>query len=83
MRVSVALASDFSAIDLSDQYFGVNGSLGIMRRVGTNWALELNSTVHYFGTEQGIQDLLWTFTAGEGEDPLFLGLSLGLAVDLR
>jgi hypothetical protein len=80
---SVALASDFVSDDLSDQYFGGNASIGIMRRIATNWALELNGTVHYFDTEPNYGDLMWVFTAGTAVDPVLVGVSLGLAIDLR
>jgi hypothetical protein len=81
--VSVALAADFVADDLSDQYFGGNAGLGLMWRIGTSWVLELNCTAHYFNTDPGYADLYWVFTAGEGEDPLMIDATLGLAVDLR
>ncbi|MCI0451880.1 MAG: hypothetical protein L0Z51_05735 [Candidatus Latescibacteria bacterium] len=81
--VSVAFVADFTSDDISDTYFGGNGSLGLMRRIGTGWALEANCTVHYFDTAAGYGDLLWVFTATEAVDPVLLGVSLGLAVDLR
>lgn len=80
---SVALASDFVSDDLSDQYFGGNGSIGIMRRIATNWVLEANCTVHYFDTAANFGDLMWVFTAGTAVDPVLVGVSLGLAIDLR
>ncbi len=81
--VSVAFVADFVSDDLSDQYFGGNGSVGLMWRVGTSYALEANCTLHYFASNAAYNDLLWVFTAGTAEDPLLLGVSLGLAVDLR
>ncbi|HEU4929828.1 MAG TPA: hypothetical protein VFU38_08355 [Candidatus Krumholzibacteria bacterium] len=81
--VSVALAADFVADDLSDQYFGGQAGLGLVRRVGTNWSLEANGTVHYFGTNAAIDDLLWVFTNTKAEDPVMLGISVGFAIDLR
>ncbi|HXV15038.1 MAG TPA: hypothetical protein VEC56_12600 [Candidatus Krumholzibacteria bacterium] len=81
--VSVAFVSDFVSDDVSDSYFGGNGSIGLMRRLGTGWALEANCTLHYFDTSAGYSDLLWVFTATEAVDPVLFGVSLGLAVDLR
>lgn len=81
--VSVAFAGQFVADDISDQYFGGSGSLGLVRRVGTNWGLEANGTIHYFGTNQANDDLFWVFTAGAAEDPIMLGFALGVVIDLR
>jgi hypothetical protein len=81
--VSVAFAAEFVADDLSQQYFGGNGGIGLTSRVGTNWTLEANCTVHYFGTGAANDDLLWVFTGGTAEDPLLLGLAFGVVIDLR
>ena len=81
--VSVAFASEFTADDISDTYFGGNGSLGIARRIGTNWMLEANCTLHTFDTTAGYSDLLWVFTKGTAVDPVLVGVSLGLVFDLR
>ncbi len=80
---SVAFAADFVADDLSDQYFGGNGSLGLVKRVGTSWSLEATGTVHYFDTKAGYDDLLWVFTKTTAQDPIMLGISFGVLVDLR
>ncbi len=81
--VSVALAADFFADDLSDQYFGGNAGIGLVRRLGTSWSLELNCTAHYFDNGANNADLLWVFTAGGATDPLLIDTSLGVVVDLR
>jgi len=81
--VSVAFAAEFVADDISDQYFGGNGGLGLVRRLGTSWSLEANCTVHYFNTDANYGDLLWVFTKTTAEDPVMVGVSLGLVVDLR
>lgn len=81
--VSMAFAADFVSDDLSDQYFGGNGGIGVVRRVGTSWSLEGNCTVHYFGTNARIDDLLWVFTNRAVEDPVMVGVSVGIVVDLR
>lgn len=80
---SVAFAAEFVADDLSDQYFGGNASLGLVRRVGTSWAIEAACVVHYFDTGTAYDDLFWVFTNGSAEDPILLGIGLGLVVDLR
>ncbi len=80
---SVAFASEFTADDFSEQYFGGNASLGIMRRVGTSWSLEANCSVHYFDNKASNTDLFWVFTGGTAEDPLIAGLAFGVVVDLR
>ncbi len=81
--VSVALASDFSAIDLSDQYFGGQAGLGLVWRVGTSWSLEANATAYYFDNAAAVDDLLWTFTNDTAVDPVLLGFSVGVMIDLR
>jgi hypothetical protein len=80
---SVAFASEFVADDLSDQYFGGNASLGLVRRVGTSWAIEAACVVHYFDTGQSYDDLFWVFTNGAAEDPILLGVGFGVVIDLR
>lgn len=81
--VSVAVKTDFVADDLSDQYFGGNANLGIARRIATNWTLEGNCVVHYFNTNTTPDDLFWWFTNFTAEDPILLGFSLGIVIDLR
>jgi len=80
---SLAVQTDFVADDLSDQYFGGQAGLGLVWRVGTSWSLEASSTVYYFSTNAQIDDLLWFFSDGTIEDPMLLGINLGVIVDLR
>ena len=80
---SIAFAAEFVADDFSDQYFGGNGSIGLVKRVGTSWALEANCTAHWFDTGAGYDDLLWVFTKTTAQDPLMLGVSFGVLIDLR
>lgn len=80
---SLAVATDFVSDDLSDQYFGGQAGLGLVWRIGTNWSLEASSTVYYFETNAQIDDLLWFFSDGTVEDPMMLGINLGVIVDLR
>lgn len=80
--VSMTFDSGVSAFDYSDQHIGFNGGLGYSRRVSTNWSFEVNSTVHYFGVDENINDLYWLFTDG-ADAPLLVSVAVGLAVDLR
>ncbi|HEX5131028.1 MAG TPA: hypothetical protein VFX92_00925 [Candidatus Krumholzibacteria bacterium] len=78
--VSIQLDSAISAYDLSDQEVGFNGGIGIARRLSTNWSLEGNATVHYFGIASN--NLYGLFTEN-ADSPLLLGIGLGVTVDLR
>jgi hypothetical protein len=80
---SLAVQTDFVADDLSDQYFGGQAGLGLAWRVGTSWSLEASSTVYYFATDAQLDDLLWFFSDGTIEDPMLLGINVGVVVDLR
>jgi len=81
--VSMAFKTEFVADDLSDQYFGGNASLGIVRRVGTSWSIEATGVVHYFDSGTTEDDLFWRFTNRTAEDPVLLGVALGVVIDLR
>jgi hypothetical protein len=80
--VSMTFDSGASAFDYSDQHIGYNGSVGVARRVSTNWSLEANATVHYFGVDENNTDLYYVFTDG-ADAPLLVGVALGLTIDLR
>jgi hypothetical protein len=80
--VSMEFDSGVSAFDYSDQHIGYNGGLGLARRIASNWSIELNGTVHYFGVDENATDLYWVFTGG-ADAPLLVGVALGLTVDLR
>ncbi len=80
---SLAVQTDFTADDLSDQYFGGEAGLGLVWRVGTSWSLEASSTVYYFSTKAQLDDLLWFFSDGVIEDPMLLGINVGVVIDLR
>jgi hypothetical protein len=81
--VSMAFKTDFVADDLSEQYFGGNATLGIARRIATNWTLEANCVVHTFNSAAAPTDLLYVFTNDTAEDPILLGISFGIVIDLR
>ncbi|MDH4036856.1 MAG: porin family protein [Candidatus Krumholzibacteria bacterium] len=80
--VSMEFTPGVTTFDYSDQHIGYNGGLGFSRRIASNWSLELNGTVHYFGIDENDNDLYWVFTS-EADAPLLLGVALGLTVDLR
>jgi hypothetical protein len=80
--VSMEFTDLLTPFDLSDQYFGANGGLGLCRRLTGNWSLELYSVAHYFITDEAIDDIYWAFTEGDSS-PLVLEAGLGVVVDLR
>ena len=81
--VSMAFKTEFVADDYSSQYFGGNATLGIAKRIATNWTLEATCVAHYFDTEEALNDLFWVFTNFTAVDPFLLGLSFGVVIDLR
>jgi hypothetical protein len=80
--VSMVFTNSISPYDFSQQKFGVNGGLGLARRISTNWSLEANGTVHYFMIEENIDDIYFAFTDG-ADAPLLLDITLGVVIDLR
>jgi len=80
--VSLLFDSGVAAFDFSDQHLGLNGGLGVSRRVATSWSVELNGTVHYFDVDTQSSDLYWTFTGG-ADNPLLISVALGATLDLR
>jgi hypothetical protein len=44
--------------------------------------VELNGTLHYFDIDPEASDLYWLFTGG-ADDPLLVGVALGVTLDLR
>lgn len=80
--VSMEFKGGLTAFDLSDQYFGVQGGLGLQRRISGNWCIEANGTVHYFPIDKTTSDLYYAFTDG-ADDPLLLDIAVGLTLDLR
>jgi hypothetical protein len=80
--VSLLFDSGVTAFDFSDQHLGLNGGLGISRRIATSWCVELNGTVHYFDVDTQSSDLYWKFTDG-ADNPLLISVALGVTLDLR
>lgn len=83
--VSVLLDQDVHEFDLSDNHFGVNGGVGLLRGIFTNWFLDLNFQVHYFWTTRRT-DLYkpdWFYLYSEGAtNPLFWTVTGGVALRL-
>jgi hypothetical protein len=80
--VSLLFDTGVTAFDFSDQHLGLNGGLGISRRIATSWCVELNGTVHYFSVDTQSSDLYWTFTDG-ADNPLLVSVAMGVTLDLR
>jgi len=68
--------------NFSDQYVGVNGAVGLTRRLSTNWSFEGNAAVHYFNAGKAIDDVYYAFTNG-ANDPLMLDIAVGFVIDIR
>ena len=80
--VSMEFTDLLTPFDLSDQYLGFNGGLGLFRRISGNWSIELYSSVHYFLVDEAIDDIFYAFTDG-ASSPLIIEGGIGLVVDLR
>jgi hypothetical protein len=80
--VSLLFDTGVTAFDFSDQHLGLNGGVGMSRRIATSWSVELNATVHYFGIDRQSSDLYWTFTDG-ADSPVLMAAALGVTLDLR
>ena len=74
---------DFNEFDLSNTNFGVNAGAGLMRRIFTNWFLDVNFQAHYFWTEANLEPESpdWFYLYSEGDsNPLFWALTVGVAI---
>ncbi len=83
--VSLLLDQDFHEFDLSNSHFGVNGGVGTLRNISTNWFLDLNFQIHYFWTAGGLDTMNpdWFYLYSEGDsDPLFWAVTGGVALRL-
>jgi opacity protein-like surface antigen len=79
--ITALLGSGFFQGETSDNHVGLNGGAGVLRRVSTNWYLDLNVQVHKFWTGRKFDDLF--FIASEGdEDPLFYQITVGFLLQL-
>lgn len=80
---SLLLGQSFSQIDLTKNYFGVTGGAGAMRRISTNWFLDLNFHLHKFWTPDNPKNVDWIYLFSDGDsDPLFWALTAGVALRL-
>jgi len=78
--VSMLFDTGVQAFDESEQHFGINGGVGFLWRISTNWNLELNTTVNRLWTDQ--DDLYYIFTSGDN-NPWLFAFGFGVAMDLR
>jgi hypothetical protein len=78
--VSMLYDTGVQAFKENDQNFGMNGGVGFLWRISTNWNIELNTTVQHLRT--GVGDLYYVFTSG-GQNPWLFAVGLGVAMDLR
>jgi len=71
--------------DFSNNHFGVNAGAGIMRRIFTNWFLDLNLQLHKFWTpdQSSSLDVDWIYEFSDGDsDPWFWSVTAGAALRL-
>lgn len=80
--VSMVFEGGLTAFDLSDQYIGFSGGLGLVRRLSGSWSLEAAASAHYLPVDESIDDIYYAFTDG-ADAPMLLDFTVGLAVDLR
>jgi opacity protein-like surface antigen len=84
--VSLILDQDFSQFDDSNNHFGVNAGVGLMRRIFTNWSLDINFHLHKFWTSENdhrTRDADWIYIYSEGDtDPVFWSVTGGVALRL-
>lgn len=69
-------------LDASQQHLGINGGVGLARRLTSAVSLEAAGTVHYFGIKNGPTDIYWLFT-NHAKDPLLVSVTLGVTVDVH
>lgn len=83
--VSLLLDQSFQQFDLTDNHLGVNVNAGVLHRVFTNWFVDLNLHLHKFWTadsfDQQNPDWIYLYSGGDS-DPLFWGVSAGIALRL-
>jgi hypothetical protein len=78
--VSMLYDTGVQAFKENNQNFGMNGGVGFLWRITTNWNIELNTTVQHLRTGTG--DLYYIFTGG-AQHPWLFAAGVGLAMDLR
>ena len=80
---SLLLDQKFSEYDLTKNYFGINVNAGTMRRIFTNWFLDLNIHLHKFWTPDNPETVDWIYLFSDGDsDPLFWAITGGIALRL-
>jgi opacity protein-like surface antigen len=78
--VSMLYDTGVQAFKENNQNFGMNGGVGFLWRITTNWNIELNTTVQHLRTDIG--DLYYIFTSS-GQNPWLFSVGFGVAMDLR
>ncbi len=78
---SLLLDSGFFQNETSDNYLGVNGGVGILRRVSTNWYLDFNVQINKFWTGDDLRDLFFV-SAKRDQDPVFYHVTTGFLLQL-
>jgi opacity protein-like surface antigen len=83
--VSLLLDQSFQQFDMTNSNFGVNVNAGLMRRLSTNWFVDLNIHLHKFWTEDTLDpnnpDWIYLYSNGDS-DPMFWGITAGIALNL-
>jgi hypothetical protein len=80
---SLLLDQSLSEFDLTKNYFGINANAGVIRRIFTNWFLDLNVHIHKFWTSDDPTKVDWIYIFSDGDsDPLFWAVSAGVALRL-
>jgi opacity protein-like surface antigen len=83
---SLILDQDIQQFDLSNTNWGVTAGAGLIRRVSTNWSLDLTFQLHKFWTgtnDQRTSNPDWVYIYSEGDsDPLFWTVTAGVALRL-
>ncbi len=83
--VSLLLDQAFQEFDLTDNHIGVNVNAGVVRRLSTNWYVDLNLHLQQFWTADTLDPLNpdWIYLYSNGDsDPLFWGITAGVALNL-
>ena len=79
--VSLLVDSGLFQFDFTDNHFGVNGGLGILRSVTENWSLDLNVQIHKFWTADDVDDIFYVYSDGD-RNPLFYQITAGATLRL-
>ncbi len=80
---TLLLDQSVNEIDLTNNYFGITVNAGVMRRIFTNWFVDLDLHLHKFWTPDNSKDVDWIYLFSNGDsDPLFWAITGGVALRL-